>query len=290
MFNKFNIKHIVVPTDFSEAAYAAVDHAVDIAKRFGAEITLVHILETGAYAGIFSPSRKTEYDENEHAQEKLQDEAHKLERDHGINVSQSVVSGGRIHDEVINVVEEHNADLVILGTHGVAGWAEFFVGSNAFKIVTQSPCPVLTIQAAAGKPNCDHIILPIDRTSETLQKVPYAAVLAKMFDSTIHIATLLSDDEPETRFKFDTKVKQITDYLDREEIPHTENILTGSNLANMTMNFAESKEGNLIVMMTEQESNLTGFLMGPYAQQVVNHSKIPVLSVSPEEGDGFSFS
>jgi nucleotide-binding universal stress UspA family protein len=50
----------------------------------------------------------------------------------------------------------------------------------------------------------------------------------------------------------------------------------------MTMNFAESKGGNLIVMMTEQESNLTGFLMGPFAQQIVNHSKIPVLSISPE--------
>ena len=82
---------------------------------------------------------------------------------------------------------------------------------------------------------------------------------------------------------FELKIKQVTDYLEREEVSYTETTLTGSNLATMTMNIAESKGGNLIVMMAEQESNLTGFLMGPFAQQVVNHSKIPVLSVSAED-------
>ncbi|MBL4586892.1 MAG: universal stress protein [Flavobacteriales bacterium] len=288
MFTEFKISKIVVPTDFSEAAYAAMNHAVDLAKKFDAEITLVHVLETGAYQGIFSPSKKTEYDEKEHAQLKIQEDAHKLETDSGVSVSQVVVSG-RISEEIINAVKEHEADLVIMGTHGVAGWAEFFVGSNAFKVVTQSPCPIMTIQSTATKPNCEHIILPIDRTPETRQKVPVAAAMAKKFGATIHIATLLSEDEPEIRHEFEIKVKQITEYLDREEIVHTESILVGSNLATMTMNFAESKGGNLIIMMTEQEDNMTGFLMGPFAQQVVNHSKIPVLSISPDEGEGFSF-
>ena len=287
MLTEFEINHIIVPTDFSESAYVAIDHAVDMAKKFKAEITLVHVLETGAYSGMFAPSRKTEYDEMEHAQQKLQEEAHKLEQKTGLSVSQQV-GNGRIYEEVIDATREKKADLVIMGTHGISGWAEFFVGSNAFKVVTQSPCPVLTVQSAATKTNCDHIILPIDSTPETRQKVRYAAAIAKQYNSTIHIATLLADDEPEVRFKFDIIVKQVVEYLDREEIAHTENILTGSNLATMTMNFAESKEGNLIVMMTEQESNLTGFLVGPYAQQIVNHSKIPVLSISPEEGEGFS--
>lgn len=288
MFSEFKIKRITVPTDFSEMAYVAVDHAADIAKRFGAEIMLIHVLETGAYQGIFSPSKKTEYHELEHAQEKLQEDAHKLERETGINVSQEVVSG-RIYEEIVRISNEQEADLVVMGTHGVSGWAEFFVGSNAFKVVTQSPCPVLSIQGNASGKECNNIILPIDQTPETRQKVRYAAALAKNFGSTIHIASLISDDEPNIRYKFEKMVEQITEYLDREEIAHTESVLVGSNLAQMTMNFAESKNGNLIVMMTEQESNLTGFLMGPFAQQVVNHSKIPVLSISPEEGEGFSF-
>lgn len=282
MFSEFKIEKIVVPTDFSESAYVAIDHAVDVAKRFGAELHLVHVLETGAYQGIFAPSKKTEYNELEEAQLKLQEDAQNLEAKSGISVSQEVVRG-RIYEEIVAAADDSDADLIIMGTHGTSGWEEFFVGSNAFKVVTQSSCPVLSIQGKATRPELKNIILPIDNTPETRQKVRYAATIAKKFGATIHIASLLTDDSEDIRYDFEKKVNQVVEYLDREEIPHTQTVLQGSNLATMTMNFAESKGGNLIVMMTEQESNLTGFLMGPYAQQVVNHSKIPVLSISPEE-------
>lgn len=281
MFSEFKIDRIVVPTDFSESAYVAIDHAVDLAKKFDAEIVLIHVLETGAYQGIFSPSKKTEYSELEETQNKLQEDAHKLEKETGINVSQEVVRG-RIHEEIVRIANENDADMIVMGTHGSSGWEEFFVGSNAFKVVTQTGCPILTIQSQATDPECKNIILPLDTTSETRQKVPYAAALAKKFGSTVHMAALISDDTAEVRHDFEIKNKHIKDYFDREGVEYTESYLVGTNLATMTMNFAESKGGNLIVMMTEQESNLTGFLMGPFAQQIVNHSKIPVLSISPE--------
>ena len=281
MFSEFKIDRIVVPTDFSETAYVAIDHAVDLAKKFDAEIILIHVLETGAYQGIFSPSKKTEYSELEEAQKKLQEDAHKLEKETGINVAQEVVRG-RIHEEIVRIANENDADMIVMGTHGSSGWEEFFVGSNAFKVVTQTGCPILTIQGQATDPECKNIILPLDTTAETRQKVPYAAAMAKKFGSTVHMAALISDDTAEVRHDFEIKNKHIKDYFEREGVEFTESYLVGTNLASMTMNFAESKGGNLIVMMTEQESNLTGFLMGPFAQQIVNHSKIPVLSISPE--------
>jgi nucleotide-binding universal stress UspA family protein len=130
----------------------------------------------------------------------------------------------------------------------------------------------------------------MDRTPETRQKVRYAAALAKKYGATIHLGTMLLEDTEEIRFDFAKKLKHVTDYLDREGVAHEENILIGDNLATMTMNYAESKRGDLVIIMTEQEYNMTGFLMGPFAQQVVNHCKVPVLSISPEEGEGFSFS
>ena len=286
MFQDFEIKRIAVPTDYSQSASVAMDYAVQMAKKFGAEITLIHVLEEGAYAGIFAPSNKTEYVEKERAQLRLQEEAHALESQYGINVSQ-VIRSGRIYDEIIQAAQEANVDLIVMGTHGVAGWAEFFAGSNAFRVVTQSPCPVLTIQGHAKKQGFNNIILPLDRTPETCQKVRYATTLAKKYGSKIHIASLLLEDSEEIRYDFAKKVKQITDHLEKEGIEHEENVLVGDNLATMTMNYAESKKGDLIVMMTEQEYNLTGFLMGPFAQQIVNHCKLPVLSISPVEGDGF---
>jgi nucleotide-binding universal stress UspA family protein len=288
MNQAFHIRRIAVPTDYSAAADVALEYAIEMAKKFNSDIALIHVLEEGAYAGIFAPSDKTEYVMREKAQMRLQDEAHRLEKEHGIRVSQQVRSG-RIYDQIIEAANDAEADLIIMGTHGVSGWAEFFVGSNAFRVVTQSACPVLSIQGHAKKSGFKNIILPMDRTPETRQKVRYAAEIAKKYGSTIHIGSMLLDDSEEVRFDFAKKIKQVTDYLDREGIAHEENTLVGDNLATMTMNYAESKRGDLVVIMTEQEYNLTGFLMGPFAQQVVNHCKIPVLSISPVEGEGFSF-
>lgn len=288
MNQAFSIKRIAVPTDYSATADVALSYAIEMAKKFNAELALIHVLEEGAYAGIFSPSDRTEYVLREKAQLRLQEQAHRLEMEHGIKVSQQVRSG-RIYDQIIEAANDAEADIIIMGTHGVSGWAEFFAGSNAFRVVTQSACPVLTIQGHTKNGGFKNIILPMDRTPETRQKVRYAAELAKKYGSTIHLGTMLLDDSEEARFDFAKKIKQVIDYLDREGIAHEENTLVGDNLATMTMNYAESKRGDLVVIMTEQEYNLTGFLMGPFAQQVVNHCKIPVLSISPVEGDGFNF-
>lgn len=288
MLKEFTIKRIALPTDYSATASVAMEYAIDMAKRYKAELALIHVLEEGAYAGIFSPSDKTEYVLREQAQLKLQEEAHRIEKEHRIQVSQQVRSG-RIYDQIIEAAREKEADIIVMGTHGVAGWAEFFVGSNAFRVVTQASCPVLSIQGHAKNRDFKNIILPMDRTPETRQKVRYAAALAKKYGATIHLGTMLLEDSEEIRYEFAKKVKQVTDYLDREGIAHEENTLVGDNLATMTMNYAESKRGDLVIIMTEQEYNLTGFLMGPFAQQVVNHCRVPVLSISPEEGEGFSF-
>lgn len=288
MNHEFKIGRIAVPTDFSESAEVALDFALKMAKMFNADIALIHILEEGAYAGIFSPSEKTQYVEREKAQQRLQDKAHSLEKEHGINVSQEVRTG-RIYDQIIEASREAGADIIIMGTHGVSGWAEFFAGSNAFRVVTQASCPVMTVQGHSANGGFKNIILPMDRTPETRQKVRIAAEIAKKYGATIHIGTMLLEDNEEIRFDFAKKIKQVTEYLDRQGILHEQNTLVGDNLATMTMNYAESKKGDLVVIMTEQEYNLTGFLMGPYAQQVVNHCKIPVLSISPEEGEGFHF-
>lgn len=291
MRTDFDVNRIVVPTDFSDTAYVAVNWAVDIAKNYNAEIILIHVLETGAYQGIFSPSKKTSYSGLEEAQDKLQEDAHKISTESGISVRQEIISSGWIYDEIVRVANEDEADLIVMGTHGVSGWQEFFVGSNAHKVVTQASCPVLSIQEKADHNGFKNIILPIDKTPESRQKTVQAASIAKKFDGTVHIAAVITDEKEESEYEFDKRIKQITDYLTRQDVAFTKTKLHGTNLATMTMNFAEAKDGDLIVMMTEQEANNTGFLMGPFAQQIVNHSKIPVLSISPEdfttEGDSF---
>jgi nucleotide-binding universal stress UspA family protein len=290
MSQKFEVNRIVFPTDFSETANKAEDHVMNLAKVMGSKLTLLHVFEASSYGGLFGSSNGSDSEVLDEIKEKMNKKAADLAKEHGLEID--VVFGtGRIYDQIVNVAQDVGADLIVMGTHGISGFAEFFAGSNAFKVVTQSPCPVLTVQEARQSVGFKDIVLPMDSTPESRQKVVHAIELAKAFGSTLHIANLLSDDTPEARRVFGIKEKQVVEVLEREEIPYTTTYLSGDNLATMTMNHAESKKADLIIMMTEQEYNMTGFLMGQFAQQIVNHSKIPVMSVSPEEsGEGFHFS
>jgi len=142
---------------------------------------------------------------------------------------------------------------------------------------------VLTVQKHATRKGFNNIILPMDDSNISRQKVKYAVELAKHYGSVIHIVALMTDKETRTRKTFDLIIKQVNEFLESKGIPKKNKTLYGDNIAKMTMKYANDMDADLIIIMSEQEENLTGYIMGPYAQQVVNHSNIPVLSITPEE-------
>jgi nucleotide-binding universal stress UspA family protein len=80
------------------------------------------------------------------------------------------------------------------------------------------------------------------------------------------------------------KMKQVEDFLRERQVEFTVSTVFCSNIARSTMDYAAEKNADLIIIMNEQEINTTGFFMGPYAQQIVNHSTIPILSIRPTSG------
>jgi nucleotide-binding universal stress UspA family protein len=139
-------KRIVVGTDFSDTAEAATDYAVELAKKLGAEIVLVHGYEIPAYA----------FPEGAVIQAELQDRLAKVSeealasavkaRDKSGVPIRSVLRAGPPWHEVIAVAEEEKADLVVVGTHGRRGIARMIMGSVAERVVRGCPCPVLTVR------------------------------------------------------------------------------------------------------------------------------------------------
>jgi nucleotide-binding universal stress UspA family protein len=179
---------------------------------------------------------------------------------------------------IITTAKDCGADLIVMGTHGVSGFEEFFLGSNAYRVVTSASVPVLTVQEKADKMGFENIVLPIDSSQHTRDKVSEVVALAQAFGSKVHIAQLMKEDDDVAIMNL--KVKQVAEHLEHKGISHEITILTEGNIATMTLNFAQTVKADLIAIMTDQE-NFTGFFVGEYAQQIVNHSKVPVLSVTP---------
>jgi len=282
----FKIEKILIPIDFSETSMLAIEHAAYTAQLFKAELVLLHVVENHweKFSIIVPEMRISQPDEIINAIEKrLEETATTIRSKYGVK-SIAITANGTIYSEIINVSREHNVDLVVMGTHGSSGFAEFFVGSNAYKVVTQSEHPVISVQTHAQKLGFQNILLPIDDSLHSRQKVNHAIIMARHFSSKIHIVGLADFNGELDLHKFEIKLEQIEAYIHKCDLTCTRKTMIGQNQATMTAEYAKEIGADLIMIMTDQEENITGRLMGTYAQQIINHSKIPVMSIQPAEG------
>jgi nucleotide-binding universal stress UspA family protein len=279
------IKKIVIPYDFSETAELSLEHAVFLAKRLRAQIILLHVVETVSFTSAISHAfggfeKKIETATNE----KLAALAREIHMKSGVelNVRTEV---GRIYRKICQVAKEISADIIIMGTHGASGYQKFSVGTNTSRVVQESPCPVISVQSHAKNLGFKKVVIPIDESHESRQKVPFAVEIARIYGSHVHIVGLINFTGADIIRKFKIKVEQVEEYVDQHELNYDTRYMEGSDLAGMTMKAAEEADADMLVIMTEQEPSITGFLLGTYASKVVNNSKIPVLSVHPAEVD-----
>jgi nucleotide-binding universal stress UspA family protein len=142
------IKNILFPTDFSEGSAQALQYAVDMSKRYGAKLYVVHVIydiakATGWYVPHVSMDEMYK-DIQEGAKKEL--ERFGVEELAGVkNVERRVITGVP-HEEIINFVGANKIDLVIMGTHGRKGIDKILFGSTAAQVVRHAPCPVLTVR------------------------------------------------------------------------------------------------------------------------------------------------
>jgi len=256
-----------------------------MAHLFNAKIFLLHVEEVRVYASLLDePVLLAGMEEiHETAEQKLYRVAGDTVKKYGVALCPLTVAS-RPANGIAAAVKENEIDLIIMGTHGASGFEEYFLGTNAHRVVNLAPCPVLTVQKFAKKVGFKNIVMPVDNDLHSRQKVNNVIELATTYKSTVHILGLLeTDDEAIDEKKFEIKLDSVEDAIRHANIPYTRKLVRGHNLAVEAMKYSEEVGGDMIVIMTGHESNLTGMFLGTIAKQIVNHSKIPVLSIRPEE-------
>jgi len=139
---------ILVPTDFSECAAAAQATAVDLARKLGGDIVLLHVLvETPLYGeGLLSgPRVQSVYEAQRKWAESALDARIAELRGQGIKATQRTTMGIPF-EEIVNVAGEEHAEMIVIGTHGRSGLNRVLLGSVAERVIRLAPCPVLTVR------------------------------------------------------------------------------------------------------------------------------------------------
>ncbi|MCA9635116.1 MAG: universal stress protein [Myxococcales bacterium] len=139
-------KKILVANDFSENAVKAIDFAADLAARYGASLTILHVYEV---PGFHLPEG---FVPEEHEAAKLRKEVERaLERDgerarsFGVSDIEVLAVGDRPYNAILKTAEGGHFDLLVMGYHGQSGIRRALIGSVTEKVLRVAPCPVLTV-------------------------------------------------------------------------------------------------------------------------------------------------
>lgn len=273
------MKHIIVPIDFSKESINGLRLAITFANRFNCDIQMVYVQK---YPTDLTPGRFEE--EHRHAEKMFEELV--AEYSPKMLVSDNltfIVKKGKIYSEVVNQAHAFEDSTIICSTHGASGFEEFFIGSNAFRIISATECPVITIRHGSMPRDIQKIILPIDISTDTRQKVPVTAEIARTFNAEVHVIAVATIQTDEIDLKLNAYTKQVCSYLKDRDIRFQTASLRGDNITNITIEYALDVNADLVSIMTEQNIALSDFVLGSYAQQMLSKSPIPVLSVTPKD-------
>lgn len=281
---------ILVPVDFEAQSLIALEQSFNLARLMPAEIVLLYVYQQpSGFAGIFGNN-----DDNDRLykiQEKLEELAGKVENEKGIKAS-ALIEKGKVYSKILEMSEKLPADFIIMGTHSqplTDGEVEGVLGANSSRVIRSSKCPVITINGAHHYKGCRNILLPLDLTNETRQKVTYAIELAKLFGSGIKVVSaLIGKNDASSVFKLQHQLDQVFHFISDAGVNCAAEIIEEAGSDKMVVpsiiSYAE-KQGDidLIVIMTQQEPGIIEYFVGSHAQEFIRLSTIPVMSIVPKQ-------
>jgi len=262
-------KNLLVPTDFTKVADCAINHATAVAKTIDGVVNLLHVV-----------SKKELLDE---AQEKMKLLMARLSKSNPETVYKSFIRVGNIFDDIADVASEIHAELIIMGTHGMRGM-QFITGSRALKVVTSSATPFIIVQERDIKPSgYDDIVVPLDMSKETKQKLAIVAIMAQYFKSRVHLIIPQESDEF-IRNQITRNLNFAKQFFAEKNIEYTATVSEedSGDFDDGIIRFAGKINADLIAIMNLSANSLVAAFGSGYVQHIItNEAQIPALVINP---------
>jgi nucleotide-binding universal stress UspA family protein len=274
------MKKIIVPIDFSEHSEYALKAAAKFAKKFNAEVLALHMLEM---ADVTLTASEGFVDEKTVFFFKLAEQRFEafLDKDYlkGVKLK-PIIKHFKVFSEVNDVAKEHDADIIIMGSHGTSGVMELFVGSNTERVVRNSDIPVLVIKKNMLDVDFKSAVFACDFSRESIKSYLNISKMMGKLKCKLHMVHV---NLPNNSFRSSVEIeKLVADFLNKAD----------GNLAKMSevhyvcdytvdegvLNFSNKMGADLVVVPTHGRKGLAHFLEGSIGEDIANHSTIPVMT------------
>ncbi|RKS95187.1 nucleotide-binding universal stress UspA family protein [Flavobacterium limicola] len=271
------MKRILVPTDFSKHAEDALKAAAQIAKKNGAEIYLLHLLELpnqmndAVTNGSSIPEVMLFIKKANEKLQKIMEEPHLQ----GITIT-TTVQFEKAFDGILSFNKKNKIDLIVMGSHGSSGIEEILIGSNTEKVVRLSDIPVLVIKKDLDTFNIKNIVFASDFSKEI--KKPFLKMIefAKIFDANLILVMICTPNSFKTTAIGEKTMKNFI--ADFEVNNYSMHIYNDSNIEKGILNFTNTVGADLIGLCTHGRTGLSHFFNGSISEDLVNHTIKPVIT------------
>jgi len=264
-----NQKIIVVPWDFTPVADHALAHAVKISRMVRNDVCLLHIVDPGIKANAEGEKKVL-----------LQHVVEENSKKYNMPVRGEIAKGS-IFSAIADFVNEKDASLVVMGTHGMKGMQKL-TGSWALKVIVKSKVPFIVVQdSPVDQERYHNIVFPVDFRKENKEKTKMAIFMGKYLDSKIHIIVTTGTDKSlikKTKINLNFAIK----YLIQNNIEYEIHEIPKGNFAQQTLDFAQRINADLILIVTTKNITFADYMVGASEQYIIaNSSRIPVCCVNP---------
>jgi len=172
--------------------------------------------------------------------------------------------------------------MIVMGTHGASGLREFFLGSNAYRVVKNAPCPVMTIPGTNQWLDFRKILFPIRMVANALDKYEVIRPIIRKNGSSLLIAGVVQLNDPFGIVEMKTMVDTVRKSIAEDDVICGSEVHYCEGVARQVLAISEAEKPDLIVITATLDATLKDFFLGPYTQDIVNHAHYPVLSIRPE--------
>ncbi len=268
-------KPVLIPTDFTVVAQYAIEYAAKFAKASNASMILLHIVKKSADIA--------------EATAQVEAEAIKVSEEFGIPAS-GIVREGSIFSTIGETVDELDAGLVFMGTHGAKGMQKL-MGSWALKVIVSSKVPITVVQGHPSQ-QIERIAFPIDFKKENREKIGWVYYAAKLFKAKVCIFRTEISKDKKIEQGVKTNLVFTEKFLKSKDIEYDVTIAKGTeSFAKEMLQFSEDINADLILITTTKGISIADFVLGTSEDDIISNSAhIPVMCVNPKKAQFGGFS
>ncbi|MDB0601230.1 universal stress protein [Tenacibaculum maritimum] len=274
------MKKIIVPVDFSKHSEYALKAAALLAKKNNSEVYVLHMLDLHEVSmndsGSFQQEKAAFF--LKLAEKKFKDF---LKKDFlkEIHIT-PIIKHFKVFSEINEIADKEDADLIIMGSHGVSGMKEFFIGSNTEKVVRHAKIPVLIVKKEYANLSFDDVVFASDFSERSVASYKKALKILKGLESKMH---LLYVNTPNENFKNDLEMEQMAAHFLNKTEGNLErldevNYVCDYSVEKGVLNFANSIGANLIAVSTHGRKGLSHIFRGSVSEDLANHSSLPIIT------------